>query len=170
MAGQKSDWEIRSRSEHCVKCQTPFADNETFMSRLIFDEEGYRREDYCQACWAEIADDPALSRWQSVFRLPPPPPPETVKRESAESLLRKLLASDDVETHANTVYILAVMLERRRLLVEKDVQIREDGLKVRIYEYRKTNETFVIPDPQLKLAELEHVQTEVVAMLEQGGA
>ncbi len=171
MAGQKSDWEIRSRSEQCAQCQAPFADNEAFMSRLVYDEnDGYGREDYCQSCWSQVAAEPALSRWQSVFRLPPPPPPETVKRESAESLLRKLVAGDEVETHANTVYILAVMLERRRLLVEKDVQFREDGLKVRIYEYRKTNETFVIPDPQLKLAELEHVQAEVVAMLAQGGA
>lgn len=116
------------------------------------------------ACWADMTDAPALSIWQSVFRLPPPPPPETLKKETAESLLRKLIADDDL-AHANTIYILAVMLERRRLLVEKDVQVREDGVKLRIYEYRKTNELFLIPDPELKLSELEHVQEEVVAML-----
>jgi hypothetical protein len=87
-----------------------------------------------------------------------------LKKETAESLLRKLMQEDRPE-HANTIYILAVMLERRRLLLERDVQVREDGMKLRIYEYRKTNETFVIPDPELKLAELEHVQEEVVAML-----
>lgn len=134
------------------------------MSRLTYGESGYERADYCLDCWSVVSEEPALSIWQSTFRLPPPPPPEAVKRETAESLLRKLVAEDRPE-HRNTIYILAVMLERRRLLVERDVQTREDGIKLRIYEYRKTNETFVIPDPELKLIELTHVQEEVVAML-----
>jgi len=161
---QKQDWEIRGRSESCSRCQKTFADQEEFYSRLTYGEAGYQREDVCSACWVGVASEPALSIWQSVFRLPPPPPPETLKRETAESLLRKLIEEDRPE-HANTIYILAVMLERRRLLVERDVQHREDGVKLRIYEYRKTNETFVIPDPELRLAELEHVQEEVVMML-----
>lgn len=164
MITQKQDWEIRSRAEACVRCEKPFADGEAFMARLTYGAEGYQRSDFCMACWPEVAGETALSIWQSTFRLPPPPPPETVKRETAESLLRKLVAEDQ-ENHRNTIYILAVMLERRRLLIERDVQVREDGLKLRIYEYRKTNETFVIPDPELKLAELTHVQEEVVAML-----
>ena len=69
------------------------------------------------------------------------------------------------EANRNAVFILAVMLERRRVLVERDVQVREDGVKVRFYEHRQTGETFVVPDPGLKLAELEHVQEEVVALL-----
>lgn len=164
LINQKQDWEIRARGEYCARSQKPFADGEPFMSRLTYGEEGYAREDFCMEVWPQVAAEPALSIWQSVFRLPPPPPPETVKRETAESLLRKLIGEDN-PAHANTIFILAVMLERRRLLVEKDVQVREDGLKLRIYEYRKTNETFVIPDPELKLAELAHVQEEVIAQL-----
>ncbi len=164
MINQKPDWEIRARSETCVRCGKAFEDGESFFARLRFSEAGYVREDYCAACWEQVSEEPALSIWQSVFRAPPPPPPEALKKETAESLLRKLVVEDD-PANANTIYILAVMLERRRLLVERDVQTREDGIKVRIYEYRKTNETFVIPDPELKLAELEHVQEEVVTML-----
>lgn len=167
MIEQKQDWEIRARAEQCARCERPFADGEPFMSRLTHGPDGYERTDYCMKCWKEIADAAALSKWQSIFRLPPPPPPETLKKETAESLLRKLMA-DEASAHANTIYILAVMLERRRLLVEKDVQVREDGQKVRMYEFRKTNELFVIPDPELKLAELEHVQEEVVALLSGG--
>lgn len=164
MINQKQDWDVRARGEACVRCEKPFADQEEFFSRLIFGDEGYQRADYCKACWEQVSGEPSLSMWQSVFRLPPPPPPEALKKETAESLLRKLMEEDD-PAHANTIYILAVMLERRRLLVERDVQVREDGVKVRVYEHRKTNETFVIPDPELKLAELQHVQEEVVAKL-----
>jgi hypothetical protein len=57
------------------------------------------------------------------------------------------------------------MLERRRILEEKDVKFRDDGVKVRVYEHKKTQEVFMIPDPQLRLDQLEQVQEEVVLML-----
>ena len=70
----------------------------------------------------------------------------------------------------DVIFVLAVMLERRRLFVERDVQLFEDGGKKRIYEHRGTGETFVIVDPQLRLTDLEHVQTEVVTLLGGGDA
>jgi hypothetical protein len=167
MIKQKSDWTIRLRSDQCARCGAPFQDGDTFLSLLLFeDEQGYRREDHCLACRAAAEGQTAVSRWQSVFRAPPPPT-ETVKKETAESLLRKMLASEE-PVDERMLYILAVMLERRRLLIERDVQVREDGVKLRVYEYRRTNETFLIPDPELKLDELEPVQEAVVAMLSSG--
>ena len=44
-------------------------------------------------------------------------------------------------------------------------ETREDGLLVRIYEHRKTGETFLIPEPRLRLDQLEDVQRQVVTML-----
>jgi hypothetical protein len=58
-----------------------------------------------------------------------------------------------------------VMLERKRLLVERDVQHREDGKMIRVYEHRKTGEMFLIPDPRLRLDQLETVQQQVVTLL-----
>jgi len=63
------------------------------------------------------------------------------------------------------MYILAIMLERKRILAEKDIQKREDGTKVIVYEHKKTGEVFLIPDPGLQLDQLEHVQIEVVDLL-----
>jgi hypothetical protein len=57
------------------------------------------------------------------------------------------------------------MLERKKILVEKEVQTREDRTKIRIYEHKKTGETFLVVDPELKLAEIEKVQEEVVRLL-----
>jgi uncharacterized protein (DUF2384 family) len=87
-----------------------------------------------------------------------------LKKETAESLLRQFMETDD-PSRRNAIFILAVMLERRRVLAERDVQAREDGVKVRVYEHRKTGETFLVPDPGLKLAELAHVQREVMDLL-----
>jgi hypothetical protein len=79
-------------------------------------------------------------------------------------LLRQFMAKDDY-SKLNIVYILAVMLERKRILAEKDVQKRDDGSRIRIYEHKKTGEIFTIPDPDLKLDELEAVQSEVASLL-----
>ncbi len=161
----QQEWNIRPRSESCQVCNRPFADGEEFCSRLDFEgHEGYSRRDLCLACWNASARQGALSVWKAVYRVPPPPPPEPLKKETAESLLRQLMEADD-RSKGNTIFILAVMLERRRILAERDVQVREDGVKVRVYEHKKTGETFLVPDPGLKLAQLEQVQREVIEML-----
>jgi len=158
------EWNIKPRNETCGTCNRPFADRDVFYSRLTFGEEGYVRQDCCITCWQEPAKTGALSVWKTVFKVPPPPPPEPLKKETAESMLRELMETDD-PAKRNSIYILAVMLERRRILVERDVQTREDGVKIRVYEHRKTGETFLIPDPGLRLAEIKLVQEEVIGLL-----
>ena len=168
MTTTQQEWNIKERGETCQGCSKHFDDEEPFYSRLDFGAEGYTRRDYCAVCWTDSARRAALSTWKSVYKMPPPPEPEPLQKETAESLLRKLMEGED-PAKLNTIYILAVMLERKRILAEQDVQIREDGAKVRVYEHRKTGETFIITDPGLKLTELTSVQAEVVAMLG-GGA
>lgn len=158
------EWDIKSRSDLCSNCEKPFEESEKLNSCLVFGQEGYTRHDYCCEC-AEHADRAvAVSRWTAVYRLPPPPKPEPLAKETAEELLRKLI-TEDQSRHTNTIYILAVMLERRKEFIEKDVEEREDGVKIRIYEQKITGDIFLIRDPELKLAEIEEVQKEVIAML-----
>lgn len=166
-----SEWNLRAPNPNCESCRKPFRDREKFYSRLEFGPDGYVRRDYCPVCWTDAVRHGALSVWKTTYRVPPPPPPEPIQKETAESLLRKLLEAGDPRDR-NIVFILAVMLERKRILIERDVQIRQDGVKVRVYEHRKTGESLVVVDPQLRLAELKRVQAEVVARLEgapQGG-
>lgn len=155
-------WSVRKCSKTCGKCNKKFGDKERLFSRLLAVGSGYVREDFCQDCWDKKS--PGLSVWKTVFVVPPPPSEETVKKENAESLLRKLIDQGD-EEDLDAIFILAVMLERKRILVERDVQIFGNEKKLRIYEHRKTGESFLIDDPQLKLDELEDVQERVVLLL-----
>ena len=75
-------------------------------------------------------------------------------------MLRRLLESND-PAHANTRYLLAVMLERKRILRPQPSE--EPTLLV--YEHSKTGETFLITDPRLSLSDLAAVQEEVSALL-----
>lgn len=163
------DWNIRSRGDACRECGGAFADGDAYISALVLGAEGYVRADYHDACWENVrATVIPYSQWQGTYRVPPPEPEEPLKKETAESLLRRLIEDAD-EAHINVCFILAVMLERNRTFVERDVKRDEEaGLTTRVYEHRKTGETFLITDPHLRLDELESVQEEVIAMLEGG--
>ena len=160
---REESWQIKRRSDLCAGTNEPFTDKEEIMTRLLFKDGEYVREDFRLAWWNEHKPDHGLSAWKSIFRVPPPPT-EVVKKESAETLLRNMVAKEDADD-TNAIYILAVMLERKRILVEKDVQTREDKTKIRVYEHKKSGETFLVIDPELKLAEIEKVQEEVVGLL-----
>jgi len=156
------NWSVRKCADTCSQCGKAFEDKETLFSRLQFDEGQYIRQDLCKSCWDK--DNPGLSSWKTTFIVPPPPQEEAVKKENVESLLRRLLAKDNLDDR-NAVFILTVMLERKKILVERDVKHTDDGLKIRVYEHKKTNESFMVVDPELKLAELEQVQEQVVVLL-----
>ncbi len=81
-------------------------------------------------------------------------------------MLRKLIEQNDPR-YAPAGYILAVMLERKRVLKVKEEVVR-DGKRVFIYEQPKTGDVFTIADPALRLDQLEEVQRDVAQLLEQG--
>lgn len=160
------DWDIKSRSEACTACSTAFEDGQSYLSALLFGENGYERADFCESCWekSEAVLSP-YSSWQGIYRKPPPAGShDPLKKETAESLLRKLIEDEDPRNEG-VIYILAVMLERKKTLVEKDVTVDDLGTVHRVYEHRQTGETFLILDPQLKLDKLEDVQKRVIEML-----
>jgi hypothetical protein len=159
------DWDIKPRGDSCAACQQPFADGAVCFSALTFGENGYQRGDFCAVCWPARAGTAApVSVWQGVFKMPAPEPEPALRKETAESLLRKFM-EDDNPANRNVIYILAVMLERNRALVERDVKLEDGYPSLRVYEHRKTGETFLISDPRLRLDQLESVQQEVAAML-----
>jgi len=175
-------WNLRACAPGCHRCGRPFADGERLVSRLLFSPAaGYAREDFCAACWPLRAETPLsvpatpgesllpapaiqISDWAAVFHAPPPKPEEPLRRETAETLLRRLMEEGD-PSRSDIVFILAVMLERRRILVERDVQLQPGGRKIRLYEHRKSGESFVIPDPGLRLDDLAPLQERVLALL-----
>jgi hypothetical protein len=167
-----NDWNIQSRAHACQSCQKDFADKETFHTLLLDERAGLRRMDICQGCWdtkykgASGQEKGFVSYWHSVYEVAPPPPPEAIQKESAETLLRKLMEVNDPRYSA-ACYILAVMLERKRILRVKE-QLKRDGKRIFVYEHPKSGDFFTITDPDLQLDQLEQVQTDVGDLLENG--
>ena len=160
----QQDWNIKSRSEACDATGRPFTEGEIFHTALFRDGDGFRRTDLSEEGWnaraADPAAEPVFSSWRSKFEPPAPPAPEALRRDDAEGMLRQLVESSD-PAHLNTRYLLAVMLERKRIL--RPQPSPEKGTLV--YEHAATGEIFIIADPKLSLSDLVSVQEEVSALL-----
>jgi hypothetical protein len=166
-----NDWNIQSRARACQACATPFAHKETCHTLLFEFKHDIERQDLCEACWKAGHQEAArhrkgfLSHWQGLYEAPLPPR-EVIQKENAESLLRKIVEANDPQ-YAAAGYILAVMLERKRLLKVKE-QLQGEGARIFIYEHPQTGDLFTIPDPSLQLNQLDSVQRAVAALLEHG--
>ncbi len=112
------------------------------------------------------SSNPFISQWLVVYVTPPAAPPDAIQKDTAESLLRKLVLQND-PIHEGARFVLAVMLERKRLLKAKG-QVKEGDRRVLIYEQAKTGDVFMIVDPCLQLNQLESVQRDILQLLEHG--
>ena len=159
-------WNIRARSDGCTQCQRAFEADEMCFTELAPDADGYLRRDLCERCRDTGPREPAaVSRWRSRFEPPAPPPPEPIERDSAEEFLRRFADSDEAGA-VNTRFILALMLERKRILRCRDRFHDEAGVHMFVYEHARTGETFVVADPGLTPAQASAVREDVSLFLQ----
>lgn len=160
------EWNIRSRGHVCTFCLKPLVDRAPVVSVLKETAGGYERFDCHPECWKTAARDwEPFSLWDSVYFAPvKEEKKEPLRKEDAGELLRHLITLDD-PAMKNVIYVLAVMLERSKILVERDRREQLDGTIRRVYEDRKNGDTFVILDPRIRLENLPEVQRQVVALL-----
>ncbi len=164
------NWNIRGRSHVCMHTGEAFADGDSFYTALFDDAESGElvRRDYSIGAWKTLGKElKPFSFWKSVYEAPRPEArTEVVEKESAEGLLRRLIEEDTPGTE-NTRYILAIMLERKKMLKHTATQETEDA-NFLIYEHPKSGEVYVIRDPELRLDQVEAVQREVSLLLSHG--
>jgi hypothetical protein len=157
-----NEWAIKERADICAASQRPFASGEYFYTLLFRDAEGYRREDLSEEAWRQRNENiRPFSFWRTRYE-PTPQTADPLPKEDAEQLFRRLISSE--KPPANACYVLAAMLERKRVLKQIKTEDAENG-RVLIYEHGSTGDVFIVPDPQLRLNELEQVQSEVAQLL-----
>jgi len=158
------EWNIQPRALQCAISGRPFEKGERVYSALFWREGHYERIDMSGEAWNARNDNiEPLSAWQTEFVPPAPPPPEALRKDDAESLLRRLVAENASGTR-NVRYILALMLERKKVVRQIERQ-RQEGGSVLVYEHLPSGEVWLIEDPGLKLGELQAVQEEVAHLL-----
>jgi len=158
-----NDWAIKHRADACAATQRPFEAGEYFYTLLFRDAEGFRREDLSEEGWKNRNENiQPFSFWKTRYEPLPEAAPEPLGKENAEQLFRRLITSE--KPPANACYVLAAMLERKRVLKQIKTETAEKG-RILIYEHGTTGDVFIVPDPGLRLDELENVQNEVAQLL-----
>ncbi|MDB6073655.1 MAG: hypothetical protein JWO89_1295 [Verrucomicrobiaceae bacterium] len=160
-------WNIRSRAHQCAVSGRQFEDGEKHYTAIYFDPEtgGYSRRDVGFDSWQqELAERQPFSFWKSIYTPNATEErPELATKESGMMLLQHMIEEDDPYTE-NARYILALMLERKRILTPTAAKETEKG-RMLFYENRKTGDAFIIRDPELRLDEVAGVQEEVATLL-----
>ena len=161
-------WNIKSRAHTCSGTGRPFTEGDVFYTALFEGKDGIlERRDYSLEAW-ESAGSPAanaFSQWRSVYTPPQrDEKKEAVHKENAEELLRRLVIEDEAHTE-NARFILAVMLERQKILRQTDSH-KIGETKLLIYEHRKTGDVLIVRDPEIPLTDVDKVQTEVTLLLD----
>ena len=117
-----NEWNIQSRAHACEACSQPFADQQPYRTVLFEDAKELRRSDICEPCAEKNGDargrNGFISQWNGTYEAPPAHPVDAIQKETAETVLRKVIAENDPR-YAPAAYILAVMLERKRILKVK---------------------------------------------------
>jgi len=164
-------WSFKSRAHRCSVTEEKFSDGDAFYTAIYPDPDssGYLRKDFSVNAWNERTSElkSPFSFWKSTYEVAIiEEKPEVVAKDSAEQLLSRLIEEDQVHTE-NARYILAIMLERQKLLKETDSQPtpNSEGI-LRIYEHKKSGEVYIIRDPNIPLDQIEAVQKEVSDLLD----
>ena len=189
-----TDWNLRSRAHACMKCAAPFAAGgavrtavlpfgaplvaELFAEKLAEEAAAaaagaapkphpdYVRLDFCEDCWKAMPPGtPWISAWKSVYEPPPAEPADPVKKADHESLLRSLLEGPEPQNWLPEIYLLAILLERRRILVERRVASAPDGTRVHIYEHRRSGDILLVADPDFTADRIPETQARIEKLL-----
>lgn len=164
----KEPWSIKSRARQCTVTGEAFEAGQKIRAAIFPDPEssGYIRKDFALSSWESREEqERPFSTWVTNYQAPTvEEKAEDVVDQDPETLLQKMVEEDDAQTE-NVRYILAVMLERQKILRETDTQEIPSGV-LRVYEQRKTGDVYIIKDPQIPLSDVDKVQTEVREMLD----
>ena len=166
------EWEILEGKAQCESCAVPFLDQQLYHTLLKLESAPWTRTDYCEGCWqrelaSSLSSLKEYAAWAGRFKVeaPPPPKPEAVSRDHAQALFRKLIASQD-PSKRNAIFVLAVMLERKKILKQQQI-VRKDAGRILIYSHAQTGEVVPVEDPQIRLADWQTIQHEVKNLLDQ---
>jgi hypothetical protein len=164
----KEPWSIKSRARECAASGNAFQSGQKIRAAIFPDPDssGYLRKDYAIESWENReAEENPFSCWLTTYEPPvTEEKAEDVVDDDPETLLKRLVDEEEEHTE-NARYILAVMLERKKLLRETDTQEIPSGI-LRIYEHRKSGDVYIIKDPQISLSDVDRVQEEVRQLLD----
>lgn len=167
-----TNWEVQKCALSCSKCETEFKDAEQLRTVLYFNQDNsVERKDFCANCFsAELKTKDSIS-WKVTFKAKKKEGEVQDKKAIVEELFKEYLHSSE-PVHSKYCYIMALMLERKKILVEKKdkkITSKSSGRRMFFYEHAKSGEVFIVHDPDIDLFEISSLQREITDILDKKG-
>ena len=135
-------WNITGCNKQCKGCNVQFQDGHIYHCHLSLGVDGPIREDYCQECWDKfnLESSEKISYWQGKFKSKTVVVKEEPIKESASKRLLKKWLNSPERLHQCFCYILALMLQRKKIF-QPQPPLKEPGNKDKlVYEDKETGE------------------------------
>jgi len=162
------DYKISRTTRTCGKCETGFAEGDSFFSTVMDRTEGLYRMDFCPKCWEAVTDEEKgklFSFWKAGIRPKGEPKHRKLDMETAKEFFIRLHGSGDPDKR-NFLYLLTLLILRKRGLVHKTT-VREDGNEVLVLHFPKAEDTlYHVKSPPLDEAALESIKTDFSELLD----
>jgi hypothetical protein len=166
------DWSIRPRAHLCAGSGKEFTDGQVVYTVLVSGEGGMERKDFAEMVWDDVNSRPAyFCFWKGKFRAQPPEPEKEPPAARAEAELRRRLAQpvQAESPEARVIFLFALLLERKKILLVRERTTGPEG-RVTVYEHKMTGEVILVPEPEVRLTEVDQLRSEVEALAAAWGA
>jgi hypothetical protein len=130
------------------------------------------RKDYAEEVWGKQESRPTyFCFWKGKFQLEPPKLEKEPPAAKAEAELRRRLSQpvQSQSPEARVIFLFGLLLERKKVLIVRERTQGPEG-RVTVYEHKTTGEVILVPEPEVKLSEVEQLRAEVEALAATWGA
>ena len=157
-----AQYHIGKGQECCSACAREFRDGEEVVSCVFPAEDSLGRADLCAECWEAGRAPEFISSWRRKVKKKAAP--KKFDRKAALELFR-VLADSEQPGDADTAYILALLLMRKKVF-ELERSGSEEGKKVMELRLRGGDEKFRLISRDLTEEQLEGVKDNLESIFE----
>lgn len=155
------DYEVEHCTRHCAASGRELHEAEEFFSVLVNEKREVRRHDYAVEAWAGPPDG-AVAWWKSRM-----PTREAKKGQLAPNdvLLQLFGELEQVPDQADMRYVLALLLVRRRVLREEDVERDETNAELMVLYSPREETSYRVAVREPSGERIEQIQAELGRLL-----
>lgn len=155
---------IPRRHNKCLNCSKKIEGGNEYHSVLFEQgEEEFAREDFCPECWVKVNETEkmkqACTHWKST--VPIKPSEDESSKNRIEKALELLKAGIEGEDHEKNL-ILAMFLQRKKIIILRQELTREDGSQYLLYEVNGTEEMIPVPKVSITNINVAQIQNEIL--------
>ncbi|HYF47816.1 MAG TPA: hypothetical protein VEJ63_00305 [Planctomycetota bacterium] len=168
------EWKIAKSGQQCSACSAALnVVGKTYFSALFNTPEGLNRRDFCEECFQKNRPDGVYYFWKTLHR------DEEEKNKRRQPVVDvdfvldffKRLEGEPGEGQPQIPqrlpfrYILALMLTRKKVLVQDERRKNAAGQDVQVFKERRGGTAHEVVEPNLSADEISAVSAELGALL-----